>query len=86
MATTKFYLDSRSGIAPYPLKLTITHERKSVYISLGVKLNPEQWDGVKIVKHPRAQMLNNQLLACKVDIDCICGTNLPELWAIENNN
>lgn len=70
MATTKFYLDSRSGSAPYPLKLTITHERKSVHLSLGVKLNTEQWDGTKVVKHPRAQMLNNQLVARKAEIDC----------------
>ena len=70
MATTKLYLDTRSGDAPYPLKLTITHERKSVYILLGVKLNPEQWDGNKVLKHPRAQMLNNQLLARKAEIDC----------------
>ena len=70
MATTKFYLDLRAGNAPYPLKLTITQERKSVHLNLGVRLNPEQWDGTKVVKHPRAQMLNNQLLARKADIDC----------------
>lgn len=70
MASTKFYLDSRSGGAPYPLKLTVTHERKSVHLSLGVKLNPEQWDGTRVVKHPRAQMLNNQLIARKAEIDC----------------
>lgn len=71
MATTKFFLDKRSGNAPYPLKLTITHEGKAVHLLLGVKLNPEQWDGVKIVKHPRAGMLNNQLIARKADIDCL---------------
>lgn len=69
MATTKFYLDTRSGEAPYPLKLTITHERKAVHLSLGIKLSPEQWDGVKIVKHPREGLLNNQLIARKADID-----------------
>ena len=40
MAATGFLLDKRSGDAPYPLKLTITHERKAVYLSLGFKLNP----------------------------------------------
>lgn len=44
--------------------------RKSVYLTLGIKLFPEQWDGLKVVKHPRAQMLNNQLMARKADIDC----------------
>lgn len=71
MATTKLYLDMRSGAAPYPLKLTVTHERKATYMNLGVRLNPEQWDGVKIVKHPRAKMLNNQIMARKAEIDCL---------------
>lgn len=69
MATTKFYLDSRSGGAPYPLKLTITHDRKAVHYPLGIKLEPEQWNGIMVVKHPRAGMLNNQLIAQKADID-----------------
>ncbi len=70
MATTKLYLDMRSGVAPYPLKLTVTHEREATYMNLGIRLNPEQWDGVKIIKHPRAKMLNNQILARKAEIDC----------------
>ena len=70
MATTKFYLDKRSGGSPYPLKLTITHEGKAVHLLLNVRLAPEQWDGTKVVKHPRAAMLNNQLLARKAEIDC----------------
>lgn len=70
MVTTKFYLDCRAGTAPYPLKLTITKERKSVQMLMEVRLNPEQWDGYKVVKHPRAQMLNAQLSARKADIDC----------------
>lgn len=71
MATTKLFLDKRSGEAPYPLKLTITHDGKAVHLSMDIKLNPEQWDGVKVVKHPRAGMMNNQLIARKSDIDCL---------------
>lgn len=70
MATTKFFLDKRSGDAPFPLKLSITHERKSALLSIGIRLSPEQWDGIKVVKHPRAGMLNTQLIARKADIDC----------------
>lgn len=70
MATTKFFLDCRKGVAPYPLKLTLTHKGAASYILLGVSLMPEQWDGYKVVKHPRAQMLNAQLSARKADIDC----------------
>lgn len=71
MATTKIYLDDRSGVAPYPLKLTITHERKAVHLSMDVKIHPEQWDGSKVIKHPRAQTINAQLVGRKADIDCL---------------
>lgn len=70
MATTKLFLDKRSGDGPYPLKLTITHDRKAAHLNLNIKLNPEQWDGVKVVKHPRCGMLNNQLISRKTEIDC----------------
>lgn len=70
MATTKLYLDDRKGVAPYPLKIRLTHDRQTVYILTGIKLNPEQWNGVQVVKHPRAAMLNNQLNARKAEIDC----------------
>lgn len=70
MVTTKFYLDRRFGESPFSLKLTITQERKSVQLLMDVRLYPEQWDGHKVVKHPRAQMLNAQLSARKADIDC----------------
>lgn len=70
MATTKFYLDCRVGSSPYPIKLTITHDRKSVQLSMGIKIAPEEWDGCKVIKHPRAQMINTQLAARKSDIDC----------------
>ena len=69
--TTNFYLDSRRGTAPYPLTLRITHQRATAYVSMGIRLYAEQWDGVKVVKHPRAGMLNNQLMARKAEIDCL---------------
>ena len=70
MVTTNFYLDDRRGEAPYQLTLRLTYMRTTAYIRLGIKLTPEQWDGVKVVKHPRAGMLNNQLMARKAEIDC----------------
>lgn len=71
MVTTSYYLDDRRGDAPYQLTLRLTHMRTTAYIRLGIKLTPEQWDGVKVVKHPRAGMLNNQLMARKAEIDCL---------------
>ena len=71
MATTKFYLDVRKGEAPYPIKLRLTHAGEAVFILMNVKLDPAQWVGEKVVKHPKAQMLTNQLVARKSEIDCL---------------
>lgn len=70
MVTTSYYLDDRRGDAPYQLMLRLTYKRTTSYIRIGIKLTPEQWDGVKIIKHPRAGMLNNQLLTRKAEVDC----------------
>lgn len=69
MVTTGFFLDSRRGAAPYSLKLRMTYKRKTAYLNMNVKLEEDQWDGYRIIRHPRAQMLNNQLAARKADID-----------------
>lgn len=67
---TKLYLDTRRGDEPYPLRLAVTVNRTVAYISTGIKLCAEQWDGNKVIKHPRAQMMNTQLAALKADADC----------------
>lgn len=71
MITTKFYLDTRSGTTPYPLKLRLTYQRQTAYLAMGIQLMPEQWNGIQVVKHPRAAMMNNQLIARKAEIDCL---------------
>ena len=70
MVTTKFYLDDRRGEAPYPLKLRLTMNRQSVYLLTGFKLEPDQWNGTQVTKHPRAGMINNQINARKAEVDC----------------
>lgn len=69
MVTTKFFLDCRKGNAPYPLKLRLNLKGKSAYLMLNVKLTPEQWDGTKVIKHPRAALINNQISAQKAEYD-----------------
>jgi site-specific recombinase XerD len=46
MIIVKYYLDSRmtKGNAPSSLKLAISYRRKAVYIPLGVKVFPKDWD------------------------------------------
>lgn len=53
------------------MKVRLTHAGQTVFILLNVKLNPEQWVGEKVVKHPMAQMMTNQLVARKSEIDCL---------------
>lgn len=61
MATVTFFHDKRSGAGEFPLKLRISHLRKTVHINLDVKLTPEQWDAEneKIVEHKNASSLNS---------------------------
>lgn len=53
------YHDTRSGSGEFPLKIRITHHSKSVHINLDVKVTPDQWDGEKIINHPRAKTLSD---------------------------
>lgn len=65
MAATKFYLDKRASRkgSPSPLKLSITKDRKVAFVSLNIKLMPDEWDAVKqrVINHPQRVMLNNYL-------------------------
>lgn len=38
------YLDTRNGESPYPVRLGISRKRQTAFITLPVRLLPEQWD------------------------------------------
>lgn len=65
MALVSFFLDTRSGAGEFPLKLRITHKQQRAYISTGIKLAPEQWDGSSIINHDSADSLNDYLVTKK---------------------
>ena len=44
MATVTLYHDTRSGKDTFPIKLRIAHKKEKAYISLGIKVTPEEWD------------------------------------------
>lgn len=73
MATTKFYLDTRSTGKgkPAPLKIAITKKGSTSLISLDVKLLPSQWDkrAEKITNHPNKLFLNKYIIDRKQDVD-----------------
>lgn len=62
MAKLIYFHDTRSGSGEFPLKLRITHHSKSVHINIGVKLAIEQWDGEKVINHPKEKSLNDYLI------------------------
>ena len=63
MATLNYYLDTRSGSGDFPLKLRISHQKKTAYVATGIRLTEEQWDGSKVVGHTNEDSLNDILNA-----------------------
>lgn len=58
MITTKLYLDTRlvNAQGESVLKVRLTENRKTAYISTSIKINPQLWDGRKVLNSPH---LNN---------------------------
>ena len=79
MITTKLYLDTRrlkdDGTAP--LKLSVTNNRKTTYINLGINLRPIHWDDKSLqVLGSQKIMLNQQIATLKYEIEIII-RNIP---------
>lgn len=71
MAVTQIYLDTRrvSLKGESPLKIRITHKRKTAYISFGFSLAPHQWDAARdrVVDHPMAKLYNSLIEVKQAD-------------------
>lgn len=74
MATINYYLDKRASgwDKPSPLKISIRHRGKAIFLPTGISLLPEQWDDItrRIINHPKAPQLNNLLNRRYCDIEC----------------
>ena len=88
MAKIKFYLDLRSVRADgaSPLKINISHRRKTALVSTGVFLLPSQWDDGSrcVMLHPRRAAISNHLnhLYCDVEEVVLGLTRSGELDAL----
>ncbi|MBO7608633.1 MAG: site-specific integrase [Muribaculaceae bacterium] len=75
MANSRFYLDERKTKAGNPcvLKIGIAHKKMSAFISLDVKLLPNQWDGtrMRVVNHPDQMLMNVYITGVKQQVDTI---------------
>lgn len=74
MATTKFYLDTRSCRADgtHLLKLNVSHRGRNALLSIaGVYLTREQWDkcNERVVGHPLQKRLNSVAAHFRIDIE-----------------
>lgn len=75
MANTRFYLDLRrtKNGSPAILKIAIAHKGSSSFISMDVKLLPEQWDDEKqkVRKHSEQLRLNSYIVELKQKVDAV---------------
>lgn len=73
MANTRFYLDERGSKKDVQrvLKIGIAHNHKAAYISLNVRIRPDQWDSKKlrVVNHPDQLLMNVYVSGVKQKID-----------------
>ena len=73
MATTNFYLDARAVKRgePAPLKVSITKNGRTSYLSLDIRILPSQWDRdkCKVKDHPNKNALNSYIQSRKQTID-----------------
>lgn len=95
MATLKFYHDRRAtdGCSEAPLKICLTHHSRSLYINIGVKISPDEWDSrSRLVQgRPDAASLNRYIsgrmvalsnalleLRSQMNIDCLSAKELRD--------
>lgn len=93
MCSATIYLDTRSNKEgkPAPVKAVIRCRRETALISLGIKVEPQNWDKKKcaVVNHPNAQRMNLIINRKKIQIDAAImrlmdeGECLPSMSAQE---
>ena len=71
MASAKLYLDTRASVGlTAPVKVVITHNRKSAYLSLGIKAPIEKWDShLLCLKGKENRSLQLFIMQKKLEID-----------------
>ena len=72
----RLYLDQRDGKPPYPLRLGISKKGDAAYITLSVRLLPEQWDQkeqhtrrLSLAKWPQGPTITNYIEKRRADIE-----------------
>lgn len=65
MAHVKPILDTRTARkdGTYPIKLSLTHKGKTVFVGIDIAVYDDQWSGGLIIDHPKASGLNKVIRA-----------------------
>ena len=63
MSALKPCLDTRRFLqdGTAPVKIKLSHNGKTAYIGTGIYVQPEQWNGFEVVKHPKRAYLNERI-------------------------
>ena len=72
----RLYLDTRSGSAPYPVRLGISKRGQTAFITLSARLSPEQWDAenqcvrrLPLSRFPQGPTIANYLTRRRSEIE-----------------
>ena len=68
--TVKTYLDARnkSEDGAFPIKISINKNRKAAYLSTGIRVLPDEWNGYEVIKRRDRVRLNDFLDALKLRV------------------
>lgn len=83
MATTKFYLDLRGKAKDNrgSILISIFHNKTTATIPTGVRVQPNEWDGDRVVRRPDSSILNAKLSKRRFEIDsAIAAVSLAESY------
>ena len=71
MISIHYYLDTRRAGEEYPLKLIVSKRMRNGMLSTGISLPADSWDAraQKVVRHPRAKVLNAHLARLKTQAE-----------------
>lgn len=68
--TVKTYLDARnkSEDGAFPIKISINKNRKAAYLSTGIRVLPDEWNGYEVIKRRDRVRLNDFLDSLKLRV------------------
>lgn len=67
--SSKLYTSRPDKYAKCQLRIRVTINRMQTFYPTGIKILPEQWDGIEIINHPQKILLNKELRRVMAETD-----------------